>query len=101
MNAFDWIMVALAIIFVIYALFYLIKHSIRCVSEREHIIVERLGKYSKSLSPGVNMLVPFLDRTKFIYSRYVISSRYSRGKLIETYSDVISTQNEVIDFPEQ
>ena len=101
MSAFDWVMLALLIAFILFCIIFIARHCIRCVSEREHIIVERLGTYSKSLEPGVNCLTPFLDRTKFVYNRYVISSGYSKGQLIETYSDVISTQNEVLDFPEQ
>ena len=101
MNVFDWIMVALLVLFILYCIIYLFRHCLRCVSEREHIIVERLGKYSRSLEPGVNCLVPFVDRTKYVYNRYVVSSGSSRNQLIEYYSDVISTQNEVLDFPEQ
>ena len=101
MNGFDLTMLGLLLLFILYCIIYLTRHCIRCVSEREHIIVERLGRYSKSLEPGVNCLVPFLDRTKFVYNRYVISSEFSRGILIKSNSDVISTQNEVLDFPEQ
>lgn len=94
-------MLILLLLFILFCLIFLVRHCIRCVSEREHIIVERLGTYSRSLEPGVNCLIPFLDRTKYVYNRYVISSGYSSGKLIESNSDVISTQNEVLDFPEQ
>jgi regulator of protease activity HflC (stomatin/prohibitin superfamily) len=35
------------------------------VSERENVIVERLGKYSKTLKPGFYLLIPFFDNTAY------------------------------------
>ena len=35
--------------------------TIIIVSERENIIVERLGKYQRTLTPGIYFLIPFID----------------------------------------
>ena len=35
--------------------------TIIIVSERENIIVERLGKYQRPLTPGIYFLIPFID----------------------------------------
>ena len=40
--------------------------SIRLVPTQSAYIVERLGKYSKTLGPGFHALVPFLDSVAFI-----------------------------------
>ena len=40
--------------------------SIRLVPTQSAYVVERLGKYSKTLGPGFHALVPFLDRVAFI-----------------------------------
>jgi regulator of protease activity HflC (stomatin/prohibitin superfamily) len=40
--------------------------SIRLVPTQSAYVVERLGKYSKTLGPGFHVLVPFLDRVAFI-----------------------------------
>ena len=40
--------------------------SIRLVPTQSAYIVERLGKYSRTLKPGFHALVPFLDRVAFI-----------------------------------
>jgi len=37
----------------------------RVVPQREAYVVERLGKYSKTLSAGFHILVPFLDRVAY------------------------------------
>ncbi len=40
--------------------------SIRIVPTKSAFIVERLGKYSRTLGPGFHLLVPFLERVAFI-----------------------------------
>lgn len=40
--------------------------SIRLVPTKSAYIVERLGKYSRTLKPGFHALIPFVDRVAFI-----------------------------------
>ena len=40
----------------------------RVVPQRENFVVERLGKYSKTLSAGFHLLVPFIDRVAYKHS---------------------------------
>ena len=53
------IMIALAIVVI-----FVILRSVRVVSQAQVQIVERLGKYTKTLDPGLHVLVPFLDSVK-------------------------------------
>jgi len=39
--------------------------GVRIVPQGEEWIVERLGKYSSTLAPGLNILVPYLDRVAY------------------------------------
>jgi len=39
----------------------IVYKTIIIVSERENIIVERLGKYQRTLTPGIYFLIPFID----------------------------------------
>ncbi|MCW2925330.1 MAG: SPFH/Band domain protein [Thermoleophilia bacterium] len=41
-----------------------ILRCVRVVSQAQVQVVERLGKYSKTLDPGLHLLVPFLDSVK-------------------------------------
>lgn len=50
----------------ILVLIFKILRSIRIVPTQSAYIVERLGKYSKTLGPGFHVLVPFLDRVTYI-----------------------------------
>src|SRR5215217_7386945 len=54
------ILVAIIAIFVLVVLF----RSIRIIPQAYSGIVERLGRYHKTLQPGLNLLVPFIDRLR-------------------------------------
>ena len=43
-----------------------IFRSFRIVEEGEVALVERFGKYQKTLTPGINMVLPILDRVALI-----------------------------------
>src|SRR5688500_10608038 len=64
------------LIFVI-ALFAVITlvRSVRIVPQQRMDVVERLGKYKRTLHPGLNLLVPFIDavRTKVDMREQVVS----------------------------
>ncbi len=52
--------VGLAILSVI-----LLKTSIRLVPQNSALVVERFGKYNKTMEAGLNFLVPFIDRVAY------------------------------------
>src|ERR1700709_281364 len=54
------IVIVFVVIFVIVTLF----RAIKIVPQATAGIVERLGKYHKTLSPGLNVLTPFVDRMR-------------------------------------
>ncbi|MCU1473384.1 SPFH domain-containing protein, partial [Amnibacterium sp.] len=54
-------LIALAVIVVIFVLVVL-GRAIRVVPQARAGVVERLGRYHKTLLPGLNLLVPFVDR---------------------------------------
>lgn len=59
-QVFVVILLAIVAIFVLVVLF----RSIRIIPQAYAGIVERLGKYHKTLTPGLNILVPFIDRLR-------------------------------------
>jgi regulator of protease activity HflC (stomatin/prohibitin superfamily) len=54
------VLLVVVIIFVLSILF----RSIRIIPQATAGVVERLGKYHKTLQPGLNLLVPFIDRLR-------------------------------------
>jgi regulator of protease activity HflC (stomatin/prohibitin superfamily) len=57
-------MMTVSSIFVIFCVVLLIK-TIIIVPERENVIVERLGKYQRTLGPGIYFLIPFFDKASY------------------------------------
>ena len=51
-----------------------LKHStpintmVMFVPQQEAWIVERMGKFNRILDPGVNVLIPILDKVKYVQS---------------------------------
>jgi regulator of protease activity HflC (stomatin/prohibitin superfamily) len=70
----------------------LVKKALVIIPQSETKIVERLGRYHATLNPGINLIIPFVDRAKDI----VI---LSRGRYM--YSTVIDLREQVYDFPKQ
>lgn len=55
----------LAIIFVI-VITYAINSSVRVVSGEDEALVERLGRYHRTLKPGLNFIIPLLDKIVYV-----------------------------------
>ena len=58
--AIPFFVVGLAIVFVI--------ESVRVVPQQSVWVVERLGRYHAALQPGLNVIVPFIDRVAYRHS---------------------------------
>jgi regulator of protease activity HflC (stomatin/prohibitin superfamily) len=59
-TAIGWLLAIAIVIFV----FVVIFRSIRIIPQATAGIVQRLGRYHKTLEPGLNLLVPFIDRLR-------------------------------------
>ncbi len=55
-----WIIGIVVLIFILVVLF----RAIRIIPQATAGVVERLGRYHKTLQPGLNILVPFIDRVR-------------------------------------
>ena len=69
-----YVLVAIVVLALIF-----VKQAIIIIPQSETKIVERLGKYYATLSPGINVIIPFIDRAKTIVTmtrgRYIIFAR--------------------------
>ena len=57
----------LAIVILAIALIF-VTRSIKVVPQQNSWVVERLGKFQIALTPGLNFLVPFIDRVAYKHS---------------------------------
>jgi regulator of protease activity HflC (stomatin/prohibitin superfamily) len=54
------------VIFVIFVIF--VTRSIKVVPQQNAWVVERLGKFNAALKPGLNFLIPFIDKVAYKHS---------------------------------
>ncbi len=87
------VVIALAIA-VIYA-------GVKVVPQSETRVIERLGRFHSVLGPGLNFIVPFIDRPKTIYTRRVENSIGGKTVVRMTATPVIDLREQVYDFPSQ
>jgi regulator of protease activity HflC (stomatin/prohibitin superfamily) len=45
--------------------FAILRSALRIVPQQHSWVVERLGRFHRALSPGLNILVPFMDRVAY------------------------------------
>jgi len=61
----DMLTPAIPLVLLVLVGFTLLRSSMRIVPQQTSWIVERLGRYSRTLEPGLNILVPFIDRVAY------------------------------------
>ena len=57
----------IALLLLVVAAIFVVR-SIKVVPQQNAWVVERLGKYHATLTPGLNLLVPFVDRLAYKHS---------------------------------
>ena len=87
MSIATYVLIAVVVLVVIIA-----KKALVIISQSETKIIERLGRYHATLNPGVNIIVPFIDRAKEIV--VLRNGRY-------LYSANIDLREQVYDFDRQ
>ena len=56
---------AIPLVLLVLVGFTLLRSTMRIVPQQTSWIVERLGRYSRTLEPGLNILMPFVDRVAY------------------------------------
>lgn len=69
-----------------------IKSALVIIPQSETKIIERLGRYHSTLEPGINLIIPFIDRAKAVVT-------LNRGRYV--YSNSIDLREQVYDFDKQ
>ena len=77
-----------------------ISAGVKVVPQSETRVIERLGRFHSVLQPGLNFIIPFVDRAKIIYTRR--TERVSGRNYVRTVATtVIDLREQVYDFPSQ
>lgn len=92
--------IVIAILIVAVAIF-VICAGVKVVPQSETRVVERLGRFHSVLSPGLNIIVPFIDKPKVVYTRRIESGLNGRQIVRMTATSAIDLREQVYDFPSQ
>ena len=87
MNIGSYVLIAIVVLAIVFA-----KKAIVIISQSETRIIERLGRYFATLQPGINIIIPFIDRAK-----EMVAVRHGRY----VYTNVIDLREQVYDFDRQ
>lgn len=81
-----------ALIAVVILALIFVKMSVVIIPQSETKIIERLGKYYATLKPGINIIIPIIDKPKNVVTM-------TRGRYV--YSNNIDLREQVYDFDKQ
>jgi len=75
--------------------------GLRIVKQSEAMVVERLGKYHKTLAAGINIIIPIIDKPRSVQWRYPAED--VSGRLFVKYKlrERVDLRETVFDFPKQ
>ena len=91
------IFLGLAILIVV----ILVMAGVKVVPQSETRVIERLGRFHSVLPPGLNIIWPFIDKPKTIYTRRVETGLGGRTIVRMTATSSIDLREQVYDFPSQ
>ncbi len=86
----------IALFVVIFALM-----GFKIVQQSETMVIERLGKYSRTLGAGINIIWPIIDKPREIMWRYIREGMEGRSYIVKAATTRIDLRESVYDFPKQ
>ncbi len=79
----------------------LVSAGIKVVPQSETRVIERLGRFHSVLPPGLNIIWPFIDKPKMVYTRKMEGTAMGRQIARIVTTSVIDLREQVYDFPSQ
>jgi regulator of protease activity HflC (stomatin/prohibitin superfamily) len=75
--------------------------GVRVIAQSHVMIIERLGKYKRTLTGGVSFIIPFVDKARPMLLQYAVERPDGPPKTIARYVIKIDLRESVFDFPRQ
>ncbi|MFK7755717.1 MAG: SPFH domain-containing protein [Flavobacteriales bacterium] len=80
---------------------FIVVKGIKIIKQSEAMVVERLGKYHKTLNAGINVIIPIIDQPRQIMWRYSREAMDGRKLMVSKTNERIDLRETVYDFPKQ
>ncbi|PKP18857.1 MAG: hypothetical protein CVU05_12700, partial [Bacteroidetes bacterium HGW-Bacteroidetes-21] len=75
--------------------------GLKIVQQSETMVIERLGKYSRTLHSGISIIWPIIDKPRQIASKYTFEDAYGGHRSMYRFKSRIDLRETVYDFPKQ
>ena len=75
--------------------------GVRIVQQAETMVIERLGKYRKTLKSGINIILPLFDKAREIDWKYIKTDVDGKTIIRRERIKRIDLREVVYDFPRQ
>lgn len=73
----------------------------KIVQQSETMVIERLGRYDRTLASGINIIWPVIDRPRSVMTRVIKETLDGRVIIVKREVDRIDLREHVYDFPKQ
>lgn len=90
----------LLVLLIVAAIVFVVK-GVMIVEQQEVVIIQRLGKYLRTLNAGFNLIIPFLDAPRPIAKKVTKKTFDGNTYSYTMMSDRIDMRESVYDFPRQ
>jgi regulator of protease activity HflC (stomatin/prohibitin superfamily) len=90
------ILIAFAVVIIVLA-----AMGFKIVQQSETMIIERLGKYNRTLDAGINIIWPIIDKPREIMWRYLREDIAGKNIVVKKTVMKIDLRETVYDFPKQ
>ncbi len=78
----------------------LLARGIKIIKQAEVMLIERLGKYHRTITPGINVLIPIIDSPRAVSWILPIRAGARAGNVVRI-TDRVDLRETVLDFPQQ
>jgi regulator of protease activity HflC (stomatin/prohibitin superfamily) len=96
-----WVVIVVCTVFFV-GLIYFLNAGIKLVRHAQVMIVERFGKYNRTLCPGLHFVTPIFEATRKVHWRYLDTQLGSSVPVcVSVTTDRIDMREHVIDFGRQ
>jgi len=75
--------------------------GLKIVPQSQTAVIERLGRYDRTLTSGLNIIIPFIEHPRAIHTRYTVNGPGGRNYTVVRTTSMIDLREQVYDFPKQ
>jgi regulator of protease activity HflC (stomatin/prohibitin superfamily) len=90
------VLVCLAVFVIIF-----VMSGVRIIQQAQTMVIERLGKYNRTLESGINIILPIFDKARQIEWKYIYQTKTGEHYSRKIFLKRIDLRETVYDFPKQ